>query len=532
MPPSFKSATRLLTGQNPILYKIGKGAKVPPGFLAALESGPQSTEDLVAQVNTGGRSLFVMELDLKSGVPQFLNPASMTEADRAMATALVERYQKSMQRYVAEDDETKGTVSYIGKSSRLYVVGNKAVIATAKPVDYEILLEDADTQSVELDKLTRKLGHDPVITGLNGKELFALDLREQTVRAERLALPYGLIKFDVDRFKSINDDYSHDEADNILRKVASVIESEFPGATFGRPGGDEFTIFVPQCESSERVAALAEALRLKIRETIFEVQTAKGSRTIPITLSLGAAYFDPSLDKERPSLDKVSFEADKAMSKAKGGGRVLSSIHGDSVWYVDQAGSLKGYNNSSAVIPARGRAPLVTTLVPNDIARMVINTLVEKFKSGEDTGELLGADQNDPAVKYREKNIRNAAALIQAASRGILPVSERENIYLPLVIAGTNKVKGFDGEPDIIRLTQQRYRNIYTSVPPAEPTRRQIIASLRAIQTGAAILEKQGCIAVAEDIQNFVKQQLRALNKKAVSGLVVLVSSDAQPAGM
>jgi diguanylate cyclase (GGDEF)-like protein/PAS domain S-box-containing protein len=122
------------------------------------------------------------------------------------------------------------------------------------------------------------------------------------------ATPFSAIFLDIDHFKSINDENSHQVGDQVLVDVAHLIEDElYSGELVARYGGEEFVVICPE-------TALAEAVQRadRLRRT---VQSASPG-TLKITASFGVAQWE-----EGDSIDDVLRRADAAMYDAKQAGR-------------------------------------------------------------------------------------------------------------------------------------------------------------------------------------------------------------------
>ena len=126
--------------------------------------------------------------------------------------------------------------------------------------------------------------------------------------------------FDLDHFKAINDRHGHAVGDEVLRAFASVVDLHSGAiAMAARTGGEEFVLVMP-ATSAKAARRLAEGIRAAFAAGA--VDTADGP--IACTASAGISVAGP----EGRSLDSVLLEADKALYKAKRGGRDRIAVHG------------------------------------------------------------------------------------------------------------------------------------------------------------------------------------------------------------
>ncbi|MGH9767169.1 MAG: GGDEF domain-containing protein [Blastocatellia bacterium] len=97
---------------------------------------------------------------------------------------------------------------------------------------------------------------DPVTT-LPNRSAFNRKLRQEMERARRYHRELALVLFDVDRFKSVNDQFGHPAGDRILAQVARILKSSLrqSDAVF-RYGGDEFAAICPETSGDAMVYAL------------------------------------------------------------------------------------------------------------------------------------------------------------------------------------------------------------------------------------------------------------------------------------
>jgi len=119
----------------------------------------------------------------------------------------------------------------------------------------------------------------------------------------------GVIFFDIDHFKRVNDTYGHDVGDEVLKKVVSLVQRYTrDDDKLIRWGGEEFVILT-SCESIEGAYKNAEHIRSVIEQSDF-------SPVEQVTCSFGCALYDENND-----IQKTVKEADEALYEAKKSGR-------------------------------------------------------------------------------------------------------------------------------------------------------------------------------------------------------------------
>ena len=131
-------------------------------------------------------------------------------------------------------------------------------------------------------------------------------------RARRSGTLIGLMFFDLDRFKQINDTLGHTTGDKVLKIVAVRLKEQLREAdTISRLGGDEFTLILPQT-GMDGAMVVAERMRAAVENHTFAL-AERGS----ITISLGVAVF-PHHGTDSISLIRA---ADRVLYQAKRSGR-------------------------------------------------------------------------------------------------------------------------------------------------------------------------------------------------------------------
>lgn len=217
-------------------------------------------------------------------------------------------------------DETLGAIALAGCSR----TGDeaKAVLrliaeAGAKAVKDAAAFQDIRT-TAELDGLT----------GILNKRHTTQLLGEMVYDSSRRGAPVSVFLFDVDNFKHYNDSNGHLAGDELLRELARLVGDNLRrGDVFGRFGGEEFIVALPD---TDRKQALAVAE--KIRRAIATHPFAHGAGQPLGCLSVsGGVAAHPKDGRDSAAVLRA---ADKALYAAKGAGR--NRVAAAELSYLDQ----------------------------------------------------------------------------------------------------------------------------------------------------------------------------------------------------
>lgn len=175
-----------------------------------------------------------------------------------------------------------------------------------------IALSMTGTERYRREKQIARLAARDPLTALYNRR--ALEMRAPPllngVLAER---PGALLLIDIDNFKLINDLFGHTAGDRLLISLSEMIRAVLPkDALAARLGGDEFVILLSNA-SSERIEALASALR----EPFYLATSQTFATPQAVTLSIGAELFD----RPPASLSQLIELGDAALYASKRGGR-------------------------------------------------------------------------------------------------------------------------------------------------------------------------------------------------------------------
>lgn len=177
-------------------------------------------------------------------------------------------------------------------------------MATAVDDNTRLLEARVRERTRELEQLAFRDGQ----TGILNRRGFA-EAHEQAAAAG----DYGLMLLDIDRFKTINDNYGHAAGDAVVLEVARRIGTIMgTGDSCARWGGDEFIVLLPGCAAA---ALRPAALRLMAAITEAPVIGPAGEQ-MAISISVGAC-----LAERGDNLDLAADMADAALYMAKERGR-------------------------------------------------------------------------------------------------------------------------------------------------------------------------------------------------------------------
>ncbi len=152
------------------------------------------------------------------------------------------------------------------------------------------------------------------LTGLLNRRAFDQRLPEEVARAERYDTPLSLLMFDLDGFKTVNDQHGHGCGDALLRAVGVLLKAELRGTDIPvRYGGDEFAVILPNTAKTD-----AWAVAEKLRSALASLRIANDTGPcVTTSASVGVASRGSSAGHPHDLLAA----ADGALYRAKNAGR-------------------------------------------------------------------------------------------------------------------------------------------------------------------------------------------------------------------
>jgi diguanylate cyclase (GGDEF)-like protein len=146
------------------------------------------------------------------------------------------------------------------------------------------------------------------LTGIGNRRQFDLDIQKAISRSKRTNSGIGLIFFDLDRFKEINDEYGHKAGDNVLIEFADKLTKFSRKGTDScyRFGGDEFAVILTDiCD--EDVDTISNMIDERLENIVYT------DLSYGLSASKGVVFYNR--DESHQQFLK---RADEAMYQAKG----------------------------------------------------------------------------------------------------------------------------------------------------------------------------------------------------------------------
>ena len=176
-------------------------------------------------------------------------------------------------------------------------------------------LEAANSELAAVNARLEALAMTDGLTGLKNHRSFQDKLAGEFERSRRYDVPLALLMLDVDQFKLFNDAFGHPAGDEVLKRVATVLQEEARTTDFvARYGGEEFALILPET-TAEGARATAERIRAALAGQVWERRA--------ITVSIGIATLHPAAAAPISLVE----EADAALYRSKQNGRNRVTLH-------------------------------------------------------------------------------------------------------------------------------------------------------------------------------------------------------------
>ena len=183
---------------------------------------------------------------------------------------------------------TKGTITWLSVNAHpLFHQGETQAHAVV------VSFRDVTERKRAEEQLRHAALHDPM-TGLANRALFVDHLQQALARNQRTQeRGFAVLFLDLDRFKSINDEFGHLAGDALLVEIARRLQACVRAVdTVARFGGDEFAILLEDPGAFRDVERVAERIRLAMR-TPFRIVQQEMTMTVSMGITAGAPHYPP-----------------------------------------------------------------------------------------------------------------------------------------------------------------------------------------------------------------------------------------------
>ncbi len=173
----------------------------------------------------------------------------------------------------------------------------------------------------KLEQQLKEMASTDSLTGIYNRRHFMAEVESHLAYSKRYGTPFSCMIIDIDHFKQLNDNGGHALGDEAILKFTQTTRDAIRVVdVFGRMGGDEFGIAMPDTDAKD---ALVLAERLK--DMISKLTIENDQYSSHMTVSIGLATFSKGRDMNESANSLIS-HADSALYKAKRGGRNLVGV--------------------------------------------------------------------------------------------------------------------------------------------------------------------------------------------------------------
>ncbi|MBU1671670.1 MAG: sensor domain-containing diguanylate cyclase [Actinobacteria bacterium] len=191
--------------------------------------------------------------------------------------------------------------------------GGGEVLGSAQAFSDRSARVEAEEEIEELKRLTLL----DELTGLGNRRNAQMHLESQLGQLKRYGWPFGVVYFDIDEFKAVNDRYGHAAGDSVLRVVSRTAAGGLRSFdSVHRWGGEEFLAVVINV-GEPTLARIAEKIRALVESSAAWTEETR----VGVTISVGATVATEDDDTER-----LVSRADALMYESKTAGRNRTTL--------------------------------------------------------------------------------------------------------------------------------------------------------------------------------------------------------------
>ena len=204
-----------------------------------------------------------------------------------------------------------------------------------------LVFQDVSDKRLMALQLAHQATHDE-LTGLLNRQAFDQHLQRALEETRRQPVTHVLAFLDLDQFKLVNDTCGHQAGDDLLRRVAALLQDNLRANDLAaRLGGDEFGILLPHCPLAE-----AEGLIGGFHRALQGFRFTWRDKTFPVGASIGIVPFAAGRDWK--TVTHLLSAADHACYAAKEKGRNRVQVYQE-----DDAAFIRRHGEMSWVMRVR-----------------------------------------------------------------------------------------------------------------------------------------------------------------------------------
>ncbi|MBK1693241.1 GGDEF domain-containing protein [Chromatium weissei] len=170
------------------------------------------------------------------------------------------------------------------------------------------LAGSALSNALQLHLTNQQLERDP-LTGLGNRRALAAQGTQWLADSFRYQQPVSMLVMDLDRFKTVNDNFGHPFGDHLLQTMAEVLRTLTRNADLCvRLGGDEFVVLLPRTDLTEATEC-AERIRRRVNQLTL---TAPTGEVVQPSISIGVASCRAGMAMRQEQMAEIQDEAANA----------------------------------------------------------------------------------------------------------------------------------------------------------------------------------------------------------------------------
>jgi diguanylate cyclase (GGDEF)-like protein len=188
------------------------------------------------------------------------------------------------------------------------------LVLVTSPLIYFLVISPFVKVRDEAISQATHLAHFDLLTNLGNRRFIHQNLEQIKSQCDRRKVFGAVMLIDLNKFKSINDEYGHDAGDAILISVAEQLAKTVRKEdVIGRFGGDEFVVLINHLDTDEQIAKNKVLTIVQNLQAAISIAIEFEGSELKVGSSIGICLFKDN----GKSNDELIKRADIAMYKAK-----------------------------------------------------------------------------------------------------------------------------------------------------------------------------------------------------------------------